>query len=168
MAKNLGRSVELADLTPEDMFIAGLLLNIGRLLLYHHEPVLRDEVEKKMTEENLPDYIVERELLGFDHADVGALMAGNWSFSPKLIESIRCHHRPVEEFSECAHAVMGLTAFFTDQFDFVRPKQVDLDKMQYERQPLLDIVGLNWQEFCVIVNNSYEDYLHAHEAFCGS
>ena len=168
MAKNLGRSVELADLTPEDMFIAGLLLNIGRLLLYHHEPVLRDEVEKKMTEENLPDYIVERELLGFDHADVGALMAGNWSFSPKLIESIRCHHRPVEEFSECAHAVMGLTAFFTDQFDFVRPKQVDLDKIQHERQPLLDIVGLNWQEFCVIVNNSYEDYLHAHEAFCGS
>ena len=168
MAKNLSHGAQLADLSPEDMFIAGLLLNIGRLLLYHHEPVLLDEVDRKMTEENLPDYIVERELLGFDHADVGALMAGSWNFSPKLIGIIRCHHRPVEELSESAHAVMGLTACFTDQFDFVRPRQVDLDKMQYERQPLLDIVGLNWKEFCVVVNNSYEDYLHAHEAFCGS
>ena len=168
MAKNLSHGAQLAELSPEDMFIAGLLLNIGRLLLYHHEPVLLDEVDRKMTEENLPDYIVERELLGFDHADVGALMAGSWNFSPKLIGIIRCHHRPVEELSESAHAVMGLTACFTDQFDFVRPRQVDLDKMQYERQPLLDIVGMNWKEFCVVVNNSYEDYLHAHEAFCGS
>lgn len=168
MAKNLSHGAQLADLSPEDMFIAGLLLNIGRLLLYHHEPVLLDEVDRKMTEENLPDYIVERELLGFDHADVGALMAGSWNFSPKLIGIIRCHHRPVEGLSESAHAVMGLTACFTDQFDFVRPRQVDLDKMQYERQPLLDIVGMNWKEFCVVVNNSYEDYLHAHEAFCGS
>ena len=168
MAKNFGHSAELDDLSPEDLFVAGLLLNIGRLLLYHHEPVLLDEVSKKTAEEKLPDYIVERELLGFDHADVGALMAGNWNFSPKLVESIRCHHRPIEELTDSCHAVMGLTAFFTDQFDFVRPKQVDLDKLQHERQSLLDAVGLSWQEFCVVVNNSYEDYLHAHEAFCGS
>lgn len=168
MAKNLGCSAKLQNLSPEDLFVAGLLLNIGRLLLYHHEPVLLDEVCRKSAEEKLPDYIVERELLGFDHADVGALMAGAWKFSPDLVESIRCHHRPVAELTDSCHAVMGMTAFFTDQFDFLKPKQVELDKLQHDRQPLLDTIGLNWQEFCVVVNNSYEDYLHAHEAFCGS
>ncbi len=168
MAKNLGRNSELEFKQAEDLFIAGLLLNIGRLLLYHHEPLLLQEVTARMEEQQLPDYIAERELLGFDHTDVGALMAGSWNFSAELVDHIRCHHRPVEELRSIQQAIMGMTAYFTDQFDFVKPKQVELDKLQHERQQLLDVIGLDWQEFCVIVNNSYEDYLHAHEAFCGA
>lgn len=168
MAKNLKTHSQTDTSKAEDLFIAGLLLNIGRLLLYHHEPALLEEVGRKMRADDLPDYVVERDMLGFDHADVGASMATSWNFSPELVECIRCHHRPIEELQSKTHAIMGMTAFFTDQFDFVRPKQVELDKLQHERQPLLDTIDLDWQEFCVIVNNSYEDYLHAHEAFCGA
>ena len=168
LASNLARHVAHENESLEDYFIAGLLLNIGRLLLYHHEPQLLEEVSRRMNAEKLPDYIAERELLGFDHADVGALMANNWNFSAELVENIRCHHRPVEELTSVEQATMGLTAYFTDQFDFGKPKQVELDKLKHERQALLDTLGLSWKDFCVIVNNSYEDYLHAHEAFCGA
>ena len=168
LASNLARHITQDNEPLEDYFIAGLLLNIGRLLLYHHEPQLLEEVTRKMSDENLPDYIAERELLGFDHADVGALMASNWNFSAELVEYIRCHHRAVEELTRNSHAIMGLTGCFTDQFDFGKPKQVELDKLKHERQGLLDVMGLNWKDFCVIVNNSYEDYLHAYEAFCGA
>lgn len=167
LAKNLIQHSSSHEEAAEDYFIAGLLLNIGRLLLYHHEPELLKEVSAKMETQDVTDYIAERELLGFDHADVGALMASNWNFSDTLVDCIRCHHRPVEELRSVAHAVMGMTAYFTDQFDFAKPKQVELDKLQHERDSLLSIMGIDWREFCVIVNNSYEDYLHAHEAFCG-
>ena len=166
LASNLA-SRTVQETSSEDFFIAGLLLNIGRLLLYHHEPTLLREVEQTMSVRRVPDHVAERELLGFDHADVGALMASKWNFSANLVENIRCHHRPVERLWKLEHAIMGMTAYFTDQFDFNKPKQVELDKLKHERQALLDTMGLDWKEFCVIVNNSYEGYLHAHEAFCG-
>jgi HD-like signal output (HDOD) protein len=168
MANNLAKnSITEAD-SWEEFFIAGLLLNIGRLLLYHHEPDLLAEVERQMAETGEADFAVERDLLGFDHSDVGALMARRWNFSDDLIDCIQCHHRPTANIQGVSQSIMALTAYFTDQLDFRNPRQVDLGELKQSKDSLLQNLGLDWQEFCVIANNSYEDYLHAYEAFCGS
>lgn len=168
MANNLAKnSVPDAD-SWEEFFIAGLLLNIGVLLLYHHEPDLWSEVHKQMAETGSPDYEIEQDLLGFDHADVGSLMARRWKFSDGLIDCIQCHHKPAEEIPNVTQSIMGLTGHFADQLDFNNPRQVDIKDLQRSKEKLLRNLGLDWQEFCVIANNSYEDYLHAFEAFCGS
>lgn len=168
LARNLAQQLGHPNISLEDYFISGLLLDIGRLLLYHHEPALLDDVKQKMIDQNQPDYVVERDIFGFDHADVGALMASSWNLSGALVENILCHHRPIEELSKVNHAVMSMTAFFSDKFDFMKPGQVELESLRHEREPLLRLIGMDWTEFCVVVNNSYEDYLHAHEAFLGA
>lgn len=168
MANNLAKSCIHDAESWEEYFIAGLLLNIGCLLLYHHEPDLLNEVRQRKAETGDPDYVAERELLGFDHADVGALMARRWNFSDQLVDSIQNHHRVSGDQATVNQSIMGLTAHFTDQFDFSRPSQVNLDELQKGKEGLLKNLNLSWTEFCVIANNSYEDYLHAHEAFCGA
>ena len=42
----------------------------------------------------MPFHEVETELLGFDHAELGAQVAAAWSFPPELEEAIRYHHSP--------------------------------------------------------------------------
>jgi HD-like signal output (HDOD) protein len=42
----------------------------------------------------LVGYEVEAEMLGLTHADVGAMVAVNWSFADMLVEVIRDHHSP--------------------------------------------------------------------------
>jgi putative nucleotidyltransferase with HDIG domain len=90
-AKALAASV---GLNPDHAFTAGLLHDIGRLVLVtcfpHH---YRTVVENRARND---DFLVarEREELGFDHADVGAALAKRWKFSPEVSETVQAHHRP--------------------------------------------------------------------------
>lgn len=56
----------------------------------------------------MPFHEVEAELLGFDHAELGAHIAASWSFPPELEEAIRFHHSPSgatikPALSHCVH-----------------------------------------------------------------
>ena len=59
-------------------------------------------------ERRLPFHEVEREMLGFDHAELGAQVAAAWSFPAELEEAIRHHHSPTEatlkpRLAHCVH-----------------------------------------------------------------
>jgi hypothetical protein len=41
-------------------------------------------------------YVLEREMLGADHAEIGALLARRWGLSESMAESIQRHHGPAE------------------------------------------------------------------------
>ena len=70
-------------------FTAGLLHNVGRLvLLYNHLEAYLDLVDQ--TEDFLPSTTQERNLLGIDHSSIGAIATQHWNFPdllPRLIES---------------------------------------------------------------------------------
>jgi HD-like signal output (HDOD) protein len=38
--------------------------------------------------------LAEREVLGTNHAEIGALLLESWSFPPKLVGAVRWHHEP--------------------------------------------------------------------------
>ncbi len=75
-----------------DHFIAGMLHDIGKIVLYlrfrdHFEEILR------ITEaENKTMYQVERELLGIAHTDIGYELARKWDLPPTIATSIAFHH----------------------------------------------------------------------------
>ena len=78
----------------ERLFVAGLLHDIGRLLMYNLWPehALRTLLVSRRDSRLL--YQVEEELLDIDHAGIGALMAERWKL-PFLLEStIHYHHSP--------------------------------------------------------------------------
>ena len=78
----------------EEAFLAGLLHDIGKLVLNMRVPSEFDEVVQVVYNENRDFAPTERDLLGFDHAHVGALLVNKWKFSPVLEYVILNHHNP--------------------------------------------------------------------------
>jgi putative nucleotidyltransferase with HDIG domain len=80
----------------EAVFVAGLLHDIGGLVMYNREPDLSRQALESCTggPEGLEIQNAERELFGFDHADVGGALAHRWSLPINLQECIAYHHNP--------------------------------------------------------------------------
>jgi len=85
---------------PEEAYVAGLLHDIGKLLLdqfvlLDYKQILYSvQIQKKSLCE------AEEELIGINHAKVGSLMAQKWRFPEILVEAIYCHHTPSLAFDQ--------------------------------------------------------------------
>ncbi len=78
----------------ERYFIAGLLHDIGSLLLYIELPEPMTEAIKLHQSENMPLWQAEKEVMGFDHAQVGGELLKKWSLPPVLCQAVRYHLYP--------------------------------------------------------------------------
>jgi HD-like signal output (HDOD) protein/CheY-like chemotaxis protein len=78
----------------EQCFLAGLLHDIGQLVLAFGLHEEYSEVITKSGKENLPVWQVEQELLGATHADVGAYLLALWGLPNPIIEAVAMHHQP--------------------------------------------------------------------------
>lgn len=78
-------------------FVAGLLHDIGKVLFAHFIPAEYQQVLQKSEVENIPLHQAEKELLGFDHSEIGAMVAEKWQLPSDLINSIRDHHGSAEQ-----------------------------------------------------------------------
>ncbi len=78
----------------EEAFLAGLMHDIGKLVLNLRVPEEFDEIVQVVYNEGRPFHVTELEILGYDHTHVGALLAHKWKLSPVLEFAILNHHNP--------------------------------------------------------------------------
>ena len=86
-----------AERTPglaEEAFLAGLMHDIGKLVLNLRVPEQFDEIVQVVYNESRPFHVTETEILGYDHTHVGALLVNKWKLSPLLESVILHHHNP--------------------------------------------------------------------------
>lgn len=81
---------------PEALFAAGLLHDIGQQIIAAKLPEIAREVEIRAGDTGTAVDEVERAVLGFDHAAVGAELLRSWRLPPTLCEPVAFHHRPLE------------------------------------------------------------------------
>jgi putative nucleotidyltransferase with HDIG domain len=84
----------LLNLDRDAAFTAGLLHDLGRLALASQAPAVFDEVAAMRTSRDCLLIEAEREILGTDHAELGASVASRWHFAAPIAEAVRLHHRP--------------------------------------------------------------------------
>ncbi|MEO6595445.1 MAG: HDOD domain-containing protein [Planctomycetota bacterium] len=87
-------SSAFTDTHPEDMYIAGLLHDIGKIILMEKAAPRYLGVLRKAAQEQRSETEVELQDLGFTHADVGSVLAIKWSLPEDLAIAIRYHHSP--------------------------------------------------------------------------
>jgi HD-like signal output (HDOD) protein len=78
----------------EEVFVAGLLHDVGKLVLFHFLTKEFLAVLETSRREDIPIRTAEQRLLGFTHDQVGRLLAERWKLPVRLSEAIGCHHRP--------------------------------------------------------------------------
>ena len=75
----------------EDMFLAGLLHDIGIVLEDQYLHSSFDEVMATL-QDSTPLAEVEREIIGFDHTALAERMAKDWKFPEPIVAAARYHH----------------------------------------------------------------------------
>jgi putative nucleotidyltransferase with HDIG domain len=82
----------------EAVFVAGLLHDIGQLVMYHLLPDLSRQALEACLDGpmGLESHEAEREIIGFDHAEVGGELAHRWALPTNLQECIAYHHDPAQ------------------------------------------------------------------------
>ena len=94
VAKSLAKKLHI--LHPERLFIAGLLHDIGTLIINSRFPELAQDIIEDSGGEEEHLYLMEQRLIGFNHAVLGALMLEEWNLPLTLCESVRYHHEPLK------------------------------------------------------------------------
>ena len=77
-----------------ELYVAGLLHDIGKMILIQHVPNDFYSVLDYMEEKNVPYFEAEEEVLGITHAEIGYIIAERWNLPPNLCMTIRHHHSP--------------------------------------------------------------------------
>lgn len=80
----------------ESPFIAGLLHDIGQLVLFSRAPQSAREALLMSVDatDDLPLYACEQVVLGFDHGAIGVALAQSWGLPQSLQDCIQFHHEP--------------------------------------------------------------------------
>ncbi len=91
-AQWISRYLHYSD--PEEAYVAGLLHDMGKLILDQYMMIDYSRIIELMRNYNLALWQVEEKLLGIDHSMVGSLMAQKWNFPVILVDAIRYHHAP--------------------------------------------------------------------------
>jgi HD-like signal output (HDOD) protein len=90
IAKQSGEDVEVA-------YIAGLLHNIGDLLIHMVFPATSAEVDALCADVSAEQrQAVEREVIGLDHCQIGEELAIRWSFPQEIARVLRYYATPLD------------------------------------------------------------------------
>lgn len=76
------------------LFTSALLKDIGKVVLNTHVKDAFDRIIALVQNNSLSFIEAEKEVVGIDHAELGARIAERWNFSPEMIDIIRYHHDP--------------------------------------------------------------------------
>jgi putative nucleotidyltransferase with HDIG domain len=91
-ASALSQSVNLAN--GSLAFTAGLLHDIGKVVLNEYVAEEFSEIARIVTERDISFSEAERLILGYSHEDIGGKVAEKWKLPAALVRCIRYHHDP--------------------------------------------------------------------------
>ena len=75
-------------------FTAGLLHDMGKIVLAQHFSTELDNVNRKVKTSGNSDIQVETETIGIAHSNIGALLAERWNLPYDYVEVMELHHAP--------------------------------------------------------------------------
>ena len=145
-----------------DAFSAGLIHDVGKLILDKYVYERREAFQEFMYDGHQTFLEAEKEILGFEHAEIAAFVCKKWNFPKSITVAIRYHHQPARFMSnKLAHLVHiadqitesigmdidGITLEISDNSLEVAGVQIDeiaqiMDEITEYVEQVGDIVGL--------------------------
>lgn len=132
----------------KQLYMGGIIHDIGRLVLKSLENNIYIQILGKNELDFRNITVVEKELFGMDHSEVGELILEKWNFPDYFVDIVRNHHNPLNSkfyTKECM--IIFLSNFFI----------IDLTGMDIKEifnEEITDILEISSQELIQIYNLS--------------
>ncbi len=128
----------------EEAYIAGLLLDIGKIILSSFAKDEFNRVSERAEKDGIPFNLAEQEILGFDHPQVGGRVIKKWNLPPALVEAVLYHHQPEKAD---AHKRLAYIVHLADAISCMLGIGLGSDGLMYLfEDSTLDILGLSRED----------------------
>ncbi len=133
------RIVELeggCEETANDALMAGLLHDLGKLILAANLPNIYAKIQPLMQRENLGRVEAEIRLFGATHGETGAYLLGLWGLPESIVEAVAYHHYPRHCTSRhrlvvvAVHVANDLSHEFTPDLQWSRAAPLDREYLE--------------------------------------
>ncbi|MER3462853.1 MAG: hypothetical protein C4342_07755, partial [Armatimonadota bacterium] len=114
----------------EETFCCGLLHDLGKIVLTVSLTSQYEAILERAQTRRIPDAQAERLALGFDHTDVGDILAERWGLPAMLREAVRYHHNPEAARQHRAFAE------FVNAADYLYWRMVEGEAFEPSRRPV--------------------------------
>ena len=93
-------AVTLSLKNKNTLFTSALIKDIGKIILEKYISDQSEKITNLVENKNFSFLEAEKKVLGIDHAELGAMIAKTWKFSPRMISIIRHHHLSDESMTK--------------------------------------------------------------------
>lgn len=117
---------------PETAFTAGLLRDIGKLMIHEYVGVNYDDIVNLIMAEGISFSKAEEQVLGFNHCHIGSAVANKWNFPHVLIDTIKYHHNIDEAVNnKCEDIKLIAIVHIADAITMMLGNGIGNDGMMY-------------------------------------
>ncbi len=144
-------SLKSLGFSDERFFVAGMLHDIGRLILIKAVPDHCLQAMGYAVSRKIPLYQAEQKVLGFDHARIGGLLCREWKMPVALEKMVRCHHEP----SKAINIAEAATVYLANIMSLVKEPDTVLEgKFPPLCVKAWDSLGIDRSDLCPIVQEA--------------
>jgi HD-like signal output (HDOD) protein len=149
LASKIATELDKNKRIAEDAYMAGLMHDIGRLVVATSAPDKAAEIASLVEHNQIPPLAAERRVLSATHGDIGAYLLGLWGLPALLVHTLAYHHNPSDCPDEpsalltAVHAANVLVQLDPDGQE--RTIETPLDEAYLERVGAKDALPV-WRE----------------------
>jgi putative nucleotidyltransferase with HDIG domain len=135
-AKEIARMEGASEEVLEQTFTAGVLHDVGKVLLAENATLHYSEIMARAHESGRPLFEIEREVFQVTHAQVGAYLLDLWGLPAPLVEAIALHHTPSEALEPAfgplaaVHVANALEQIEGTPGQMLAPNSIDTDYLR--------------------------------------
>lgn len=129
-------SEQINSSVASDAFTAGLLHDIGEVLLAINMPDKFAAAQELVEKEQLARIEAEKQVFETTHSEVGAYLLGLWGLPHQVVEAVAFHHFPsefqIDKFTSLSavHIANSINRFGNQDWSFEAEKFIDIKHLQ--------------------------------------